>query len=305
MHSHGHHHDSHNHPHSHVNLTAYSRSFVIGIILNLVFVAIEFMYGIWSDSLALMADAGHNFGDVAGLAISLLALKMADIKPTSKFTYGYSKGTILASLANAMLLLIAIGSIGYEAFHRFYNPVQTNWKIVSLVASIGIVINTATALLFLNKNELNSKAAFLHMAADAAVSAAVVLGGFMMKWTGIAAIDPAISILICIVILTGTWRLLKSSMRLSLDGVPDNIDFEKIKSVAMSTAGILDIHHLHIWAMSTTKNALTAHLLVSNELTSDDLHHIKEDLKHKWTHLGIQHATIETETKHTHDCEEC
>lgn len=271
----------------------------------MIFVVIEFTYGFMTDSLALMADAGHNLGDVAGLIISLVALKMADFKPNSKFTYGYSKGTILASLANAMLLLIAVGSIGYEAVSRLFTPVQTDWKTISLVAGIGIIINTGTALLFVNRTELNSKAAFLHMAADAAVSAAVVLGGFLMHWTGVAAIDPLISILICLVILAGTWRLLKNSMRLSLDGVPEHLDTEKIKSAATDFPGVLDIHHLHIWAMSTTKNALTAHLMISETMNSEEVHQLKIDLKHAWNHLGIHHATIETETKHTHDCEEC
>ena len=281
------------------------RAFVAGIILNLIFVAIEFGYGFTTNSLALMADAGHNLGDVAGLAISLFALRMATHKPSRHYTYGFSKGTILASLANAVLLLVAVGGIGYEAVSRLINPVQTPWETISLVAGIGIVINTSTALLFLNRSELNSRAAFLHMAADAGVSAAVVLGGFLMHWTGLAILDPAISLLICSVILVGTWRLLKSSIRLSLDGIPEGVDAEAVKRIALEHHGGTDIHHLHIWAMSTTKNALTVHLLVSENLSQEDLHDLKRHLKHEWQHQGIQHATIETETRHTSGCEEC
>ncbi len=304
MHSHGHHHD-HNHSHAAYQGSMNSRAFILGILLNSTFVVIEFLYGYWSNSLALMADAGHNLGDVAGLAISLLAFKMAAKSPNAKYTFGYSKGTILASLANAILLLLAVGSIGYEASHRLFKPENPHWQTISLVATIGIVINTLTALLFMKRNELNNRAAFLHMAADAGVSAAVVLGGFLIELTGFAQIDPIISLLICAVILIGTWGLMKSSMRLSLDGVPQNIDPEKIRQTAMNIEGVRDIHHLHIWAMSTTRNALTAHLLIREGMSYDEVHKMKKNLKHAWLHQNIQHATIETETEHHDDCEDC
>jgi cobalt-zinc-cadmium efflux system protein len=252
-----------------------------------------------------MADAGHNLGDVAGLAISLLAFKMAAKSPNSQYTFGYSKGTILASLANAILLLVAVGSIGYEACTRLFSPENPHWQSISMVAGIGIVINTATALLFLRRTELNNRAAFLHMAADAGVSAAVVMGGFLISWTGISQIDPIISLMICVVIVVGSWGLLKSSMRLSLDGVPQNINPEKIREAALKINGVKDIHHLHIWAMSTTRNALTAHLLIKEGLSYDEVHHLKKELKHVWLHLNIQHATVETETEHHDDCEDC
>ena len=303
MHSHGHH--DHNHAHAAYQGSMNSRAFVVAIVLNSTFVVIEFLYGLWSDSLALMADAGHNLGDVAGLAISLFAFRMAAKSPNERYTFGYSKGTILASLANAILLLLAVGSISYEAFHRLFKPEVTHWQSITLVATIGIIINTATALLFIKRKELNNRAAFLHMAADAGVSAVVVIGGFLISWTGIQQFDPIISLFICGVIVVGSWGLLKSSMRLSLDGVPQNVDLEKIRTAALETQGVKDIHHLHIWAMSTTRNALTAHLLIKEGLTYDDVHHIKKELKHSWMHLNIQHATVETETEHHDDCEDC
>jgi len=282
-----------------------TKTFFLAIVLNAAFVVIEFLYGYWSDSLALMADAGHNLSDVAGLAISLLAFRMAAKSPNANYTFGYSKGTILASLTNAILLLLAVGSIGYEAITRLYNPETPHWETISIVAGIGIVINTATALLFMKNKELNNRAAFLHMAADAGVSAAVVLGGFLISWTGISQIDPIISLLICGVIVVSSWGLLKSSMRLTLDGVPQNIDPDKIRKAALAVPGVRDIHHLHIWAMSTTRNALTAHLLIEEGLSYDDVHRLKKELKHAWQHLNIQHVTVETETEHHDDCEDC
>jgi len=305
MHSHGHHHHEHNQSHAAYQGSMNTKTFFLAIVLNAAFVVIEFLYGYWSDSLALMADAGHNLSDVAGLAISLLAFRMAAKSPNANYTFGYSKGTILASLTNAILLLLAVGSIGYEAITRLYNPETPHWETISIVAGIGIVINTATALLFMKNKELNNRAAFLHMAADAGVSAAVVLGGFLISWTGISQIDPIISLLICGVIVVSSWGLLKSSMRLTLDGVPQNIDPDKIRKAALAVPGVRDIHHLHIWAMSTTRNALTAHLLIEEGLSYDDVHRLKKELKHAWQHLNIQHVTVETETEHHDDCEDC
>lgn len=297
---------AHNHNPAHTEITGNpTRAFVIGIILNVGFVVVEFFYGYVSHSLSLIADAWHNLGDVAGLAISLLALRMASMKPNSTYTYGFSKGTILASLANCVLLLIAVGSIGYEAFQRFLSPQKPEWETISVVAGIGIVINTATALLFLRSQELNSRAAFLHMAADALVSVSVVVAGFLIYLTNMAWIDPVVSLIICIVILLGTWRVLKSSIRLSLDGVPETLDLNEIRNVAAEFPEIKDMHHLHVWALSTTKNAMTAHILLHSELNDNDLASLKSGLKHKLSHLNIQHVTLEVETKNTEDLEEC
>ncbi len=302
---------AHHHHHTHENLpheaphSSLGKTFGIGIALNLAFVGVEFFYGFISNGLSLIADAWHNLGDVLGLAISLLAFRMAEIKPNKKYTYGYSKGTILASLANSVLLLIAVGTIGYEAFDRFLHPVLPEWKTLTWVASLGILINSATAFLFMNKNELNSRAAYLHMAADAGVSAGVVLGGILIHFSGIYWIDPVISLFICAVILVGTWNVLKSSLRLSLDGVPENVDVEKVKETALKMPQIKDIHHMHIWAMSTTKNALTAHLMLNETLSEEQTVELKNNLKHAFLHLNIQHATLELELHHTDDCEEC
>lgn len=284
------------------NLT---KTFLLAIALNVAFVAIEFTYGFIAHSLSLMADAWHNLGDVAGLALSLLALRMAGLKPTTNYTYGYSKGTILASLSNSVLLLLAVGSIGYESVHRFYHPVAVHSGTISLVAGIGVVINTLTALLFIRKQELNSRAAFLHMAADALVSVAVVLGGFAISYTGFNWIDPLLGILVCIVILAGTWKLLKSSLRLSLDGVPEDLNIAEIEKLPEVFPAIKDIHHLHVWALSTTKNAMTAHILLQKSISDEDLAELKKDIKHHLQHLNIHHATLEFETRHTDDPEEC
>jgi cobalt-zinc-cadmium efflux system protein len=303
MHSHTH--AFENEPHTHNQGKHSDRPFVMGILFNLIYVGFEMYYGYFSNSLSLIADAWHNLGDVAGLGVSLFAMRMAAIKPNKKYTYGFSKGTILASLFNAVILLIAVGSIGYEAVHRFFHSQVAQWQTISIIATLGIVINAATAFLFINKSELNSKAAFLHMAADAGVSAGVVLGGFLLKWTGFEWIDPLISLLICFVILSGTWKILRNSFRLSLDGVPSNIDLEAVKQLALSIPNVKDIHHIHIWAMSTTKNALTAHLLLQSPMQESETVKLKENIKHALYHINIQHATLELELEHTDDCEEC
>lgn len=300
----GHDHQHHNLPHVAMERNM-MRPYILGIILNVFFVSIEFFYGFVSQSLSLIADAWHNLGDVAGLFVSLFALRMARLKPNKTYTYGFSKGTILASLSNCIILLLAVGSIGYEAIHRLFQPEKPQWNIMSLVAGIGIVINTITALLFAKKNELNSKSAYLHMLADAAVSAGVVLGGYLIYITDQIWIDPVISIMICVVILIGTFKILRSSLRLSLDGVPENVDVEAVRNEALKLSDIKDIHHLHIWALSTTRNAMTAHLLLARELTEQEAGALKSKLKHELLHLNIQHATLELETNHTNDIEEC
>lgn len=301
---HHHHHNDENAPHNHAEGNI-KGAFILGIVLNLIFVAVEFSYGFISESISLVADAWHNLGDVLGLATSLLAFKMAEVKPNFKYTYGLSKGTILASLANCVLLLIAVGSIGYEAIQRFLHPVMPDWKMISWVAGLGIVINASTAFLFMRKSELNSRSAYLHMLSDAGVSVGVVLGGLAIHFTGLSWIDPIISALICITILIATWNILRKSFRLSLDGVPENVDIEMVKKAAMEIPGVKDIHHLHVWGMSTTKNALTAHLLLVKPLTEEESAALKNNFKHQLAHLNIHHATLELETQHTDDCEEC
>lgn len=282
------------------------KAFVIGIILNLSFVVVELVIGFLSHSLALVADAWHNLGDAASLGLSLLAFGLSKIKSNQRYTYGYRKSTILASLANAILLMIAVGVIGYEAVQRLLAPQPTEGGKMAIVAAIGILVNGFTAWLFMKDKdkELNMRGAYLHMASDAIVSLGVVFAGIIIVYTGWTWVDPLISLAIMLIIVLGTWNLLKDSIRLSMDGVPAGIDLEKVRSVALKIPGIKDIHHIHIWAMSTTTNALTAHLVTENNLTDERLTHLKNTLKHDLEHLNIQHVTLETEGKNceTEDC---
>lgn len=276
---------------------------MIGIMLNAIFVAIEFAAGLFYNSLALLSDAGHNLSDVASLSLSLLAFRMAKRKATSKFTYGFHKSTILASLANAVILLIAVGSIGWEAVQRFMNPVETEGRIISIVAGIGIVINVSSALLFYRDKEkdLNVKGAYLHLATDALVSFGVVIAGIAMTMTGIKWIDPLISLVIMIVVIYSTWSLLVESLRLSMDAVPSSVDIAGIKAEIMKAKGVARVHHVHIWAIGTTRNAMTAHLVLDKGLNESDIIELKKNLRHELEHLNVQHATFETEVSPHHE----
>lgn len=294
----------HQHNHKHApQLTNVSRAFIAGIILNSAFVLIEFIAGFYFNSLALLSDAGHNLSDVASLGLSLLAFKMAESKSTARFTYGYHKGTILASLANAVILLIAVGSIGWEAIQRFMHPVQTDGKVIAIVAGIGIVINTVSAFFFFRDKDkdLNIKGAYLHLAMDALVSAGVVVAGILISYTGLTWIDPLISLLIMVVVIYSTWSLLRESLRLSLDAVPSNIDIDKVKEELEKVKSVKSVHHIHVWAMSTTKNAMTAHLILEDNLPEMQVSQIKVKLRHELEHLNIQHATFETESESCHN----
>lgn len=296
-HDHSHHNHSH-HDHSHVaTLTNVNSAFIIGIGLNALFVLIEAIYGFLIHSLSLLSDAGHNLADVGSLALSLLAFRLLKVKSSKKYTYGFRKTTILAALFNAMILLLSIGAIAYEAFTRLSHPPALPGKTIAIVAGIGIVINFVTAVLFLKNKEhdLNVKSAYLHMMADALVSAGIMIGGIIIYYTQLYWIDPALSIIIVIVILIGTWGLLKESLKLALDGVPKDIDIENIKTNAAKIEGIQDLHHIHVWAMSTTENAMTAHLVVDKSKDPDQITAIKNDLKHTLQHMDIQHITLETE----------
>jgi cobalt-zinc-cadmium efflux system protein len=289
----------HDHAHHHTpqTLTHVGRAFLIGIILNLAFVIIEFISGFYTNSLALLSDAGHNLSDVATLALSLFAFGMAKRKATNVYTYGYHKSTILASLANAVILLVAVGSIGWEAIQRFMHPEVTQGYTISIVAGIGIVINGASAFLFFKDkdHDLNVKGAYLHLVTDALVSAGVVVAGLIIARTGIAWIDPLISIVIMALVLYSTWGLLTESLRLSMDAVPSGIDLEKIKQLLENQKGVSKVHHLHIWAIGTTRNAMTAHLVLEKGLSDQEVTELKHHLKHELEHLNIHHATFETE----------
>jgi cobalt-zinc-cadmium efflux system protein len=291
----------HDHGHNHSpQLKNISRAFVFGIILNSAFVIIEFITGFLTNSLALLSDAGHNLSDVAGLGLSLFAFRISRSKATAKFTYGYHKSTILASLVNAVILLIAVGSIGWEAIQRFQHPEETKGNVIAIVAGIGIVINAISALLFFRQKEsdLNVKGAYLHLALDAIVSAGVVLAGILISLTGIKWIDPLISIVIMLVVIYSTWGLLKESLFLTLDAVPKNVNAEKVKQTIQNIPGVIEIHHMHIWAMSTTKNAMTVHLLLKENMDEKQIVKLKHQVKHELEHLNIQHATLETEAGH-------
>lgn len=288
---------NHSHDHSHqINVSNLNRAFYIGIGLNLGFVIIEAGYGWMYNSLSLLSDAGHNLSDVMSLVLSLIAFKLLKRKPTSTYTYGYRRATILASLANAILLIFAVGFIIYEAIGRFINPQPLEGGVVSIVAFVGIFINGFTAWLFLKEKDkdLNIKGAYLHMAADALVSLAVVIGGVIIIYTNWFWLDSLMSILIAIVILVGTWSLLTQSLKLSLDGVPENVNPKEVKEKILKINGVEDFQHVHIWALSTTENALTAHVQISEKLNVSEIEKVKEIIKHELEHLQIQHSTIET-----------
>ncbi|MDN3579442.1 cation diffusion facilitator family transporter [Mucilaginibacter flavus] len=290
-HAHGHHHHDHAPKLDHLNT-----AFIIGIILNSAFVVIEAVAGFITHSLSLLTDAGHNLSDVASLALALLAFKLTKVSANSKYTYGYKRSTIIVSFFNAMILFVAVGFIIYEAIMRFMNPEIVSGGTMAWVAFIGIGINAFTAWLFVKDKDtdLNVKGAYLHMAVDAIVSFGVVISGVIIYFTKIYWIDSVVSIIIAVVILRGTWSLLKDSLRLEMDGVPAEMDLEKIKTELMKGKGVVDVHHMHVWALSTTENALTAHLVISPDAMSQ-FDNIKHDLRHRLEHLEISHATFEPE----------
>lgn len=291
----------HDHVHAPAGASRLNRAFLAGIGLNLVFVVVEAFAGFTTGSLALLTDAGHNLSDVASLALSMLAFRLAQVPPSSKYTYGYRKSTILISLLNALILLIAVGAIGYEAIGRLRHPRPLSGGPVAIVAGVGIVINTLSAFLFFRDKEsdLNVKGAYLHLVADALVSLGTVGAGLLIMYTQQFWIDAAVSLIVMAVIVYGTWGLLRDSLRLSLDGVPTGISVEQAQEVAKTIPGVADLHHVHIWAVSTTENALTAHVTLQPGLTDEQVEMVKKELKHALHHLNISHCTLETELSHT------
>jgi cobalt-zinc-cadmium efflux system protein len=286
----------HDHHHHHTP-SSVNRAFIIGIVLNIIFVLIEVFYGFYHHSLALLSDAGHNFSDVISLSLALIGFHLSKVKASQTYTYGYQKTTIVVALINTLLLLVAIGGISIEATNRLIEgPTEVEGKVIALVAGIGIIINAGSALLFFRDkdHDINIKGAYLHLALDALVSAGVVVSGLLIRYTHYYWIDSITSYIIAIVIFFSTWNLLKDSLRLSLDGVPKGIDLAKVKEMVLKTPGVKDIHHIHIWAMSTTQNALTAHVVVLND---SDAKKLKEQLKHELLHLNISHATLELESE--------
>ena len=288
---HGHHHHDHAPKLDHLNT-----AFIVGIILNSAFVLLEVVAGLWSHSLSLLTDAGHNLSDVAGLALALLAFKLTKVSSNKEYTYGYKRSTIIVSFFNAVILFVAVGFIGYEAVIRFIHPEKIAGGTIAWVAFVGIGINAFTAWLFVKDKDgdLNVKGAYLHMAVDAIVSFGVVVSGIIIYFTQIYWIDSAVSLIVAIVILKGTWSLLKDSLRLEMDGVPKEMDLAKIRIELMKAKGVVDVHHMHVWALSTTENALTAHLVIE-EANASSFDKIKHDLRHRLEHLSITHSTFEPE----------
>lgn len=307
----GHHHHHHNHDHDHHHghghghghaPANFGRAFAIGIALNLAFVIVEAAYGIVAGSMALVADAGHNLSDVLGLVIAWGASVLAARPPSARFTYGFKSSSILAALANAAFLLVALGAILLETIRRLVDPQPVDGAPVMIVAGIGIAINTATALMFMRgrKHDINIRGAYLHMAADAAVSAGVVLAGLAISLTGWQWIDPATSLAIVGVIAIGTWGLLKDSLKMSLHAVPPGIDEGKVRTFLTGQPGVEAVHDLHIWPMSTTETALTAHLVMPSGYPGDTfLHHLAQELHDRFR---IGHPTIQVETLDGAEC---
>jgi cobalt-zinc-cadmium efflux system protein len=271
-----------------------NRAFIAGIALNAGFVLAEFGAGFWFDSLGLLSDAGHNLSDVASLVLAMLAFRLAKVGPTAKYTYGLKKSTVLVSLLNAVILLIAVGIIISGSIEKFIHPQPVEGGAIAWIAGIGVLVNGFTAWLFLKDKDkdLNVKGAYLHMAADALVSIGVAVSGILIIYTGWYIIDPLIGILIALVIVYSTWGLLRDSLCLSLDGVPYGVNLPEIEKVMASVSGVENVHHLHVWPISTTETALTAHIALSDISRMEE---IKKEVKRKLSDAGVQHATLEME----------
>ena len=281
--------------HHHHATPDYNRAFAVGVILNVGFVIVEAVFGVMSDSLALLTDAGHNLSDVLGLLLAWGAATLAKRRPSPRRTYGFSRATIIASVFSGMLLMGAVGAIGWEAVNRLVEPAQPAGKTIMIVAAIGVVINTVTALFFLSgkDHDLNIRGAFLHMAADAIVSLGVVISGALILYYGMNWIDPVISLVIAAVILLSTWGLLRDSLNLAVDAVPRNVDPEAVREYLASLPGVRALHDLHIWPMSTTDTALTAHLVM--DVFPDSDHFLSDVAKVLETRFSIEHPTIQME----------
>jgi cobalt-zinc-cadmium efflux system protein len=281
--------------HSHAHAANYDRAFAIGIALNVLFVLVEAFYGWLADSLALLSDAGHNLSDVLGLLLAWGGYYLARLRPSRSHTYGFGRATIMAAMFNALLLLVAVGAIAWEAFDRFAHPVAIQGMTVIVVAAIGVLVNGVTAWLFMSgdHHDLNLRGAFLHMAADALVSVGVVAAGVLFLWTGWYWLDPLISLVIALVILLGTWGLLRQGLHLSLDGVPLSVELEQVRGYLSGLPGVTAVHDLHVWAMSTSEVALTAHLVMPQGHAGDEF--LCDVTRALHDDFGIEHATIQIE----------
>lgn len=292
----GHAHGGAGHLHAPVS---YNRAFAIGVALNLAFVFIEGAFGLLVGSLALLADAGHNLSDVFGLLLAWGAAILTQRRPTYRRTYGLKKSSIIAALVNSMMILVAVGAIAWEALRRFGDPQPVAETTVIVVAALGVAVNAATALLFLSgrKSDINIRGAFMHMAADAAVSLGVVVAALLMKATGWLWLDPAMSLVIVLIIAAGTWQLLRQSLNMALDAVPPGVDREAVESFLAGLPGVSEVHDVHIWSMSTTEIALTVHLVRPGAGTDDAfLAHASKTLHQRF---AIAHATFQIENGDT------
>lgn len=300
---------THDHPHHDHGLHAGSlaslnRAFIAGIALNVAFVVVEFAVGLWSGSMGLLSDAGHNLSDVAGLLLAMLAFRLAQTHATPRYTYGLRKSTVLISLLNSVILLVAVGVIVAESIQRFSHPVAVGGSAIAWTAGVGVVVNGFTAWLFMKDKEhdLNVKGAYLHMAADALVSVGVLVSGLVITWTGWRWIDPIVGMIVAGVIVASVWSLLRDSLRLALDGVPAGIRVEELTRRMEEVTGVTSVHHVHVWALSTTENALTAHVVLAD---FQSLERVKCTLKELLEREGIAHATLEFETSDARCAGEC
>ncbi len=290
-----HHHHGHGHCHHQAPTDGFNRAFMISIVANLGYTLIQFFYAYWAHSTSLLADAGHNLGDVLGLAMAWIASLLLQKQASARYSYGFKKTTILASILNALILIFTCGLIIREAIEKFIHPTEIAALAVALVAFIGILVNAGTALLFMRgrKSDLNIKGAFLHLAFDALVSLGVVIAAGLIYWTGWQWIDPVVGLVIAAVILRGTWGLLRDSVNLVMDGVPRNIDSLAVKHYLENLPGVTELHDLHIWGLSTQENALTAHLIMpKNPLTDAERRTLNQALKQQF---NIHHTTIQIE----------
>ncbi|MCJ8292466.1 MAG: cation transporter [Crocinitomicaceae bacterium] len=296
---------SHSHAHEAPDFSNVNRAFFIGIALNSIFTLIEFIVGYSTNSLALIADASHNLSDVTSLILSLVGLKLAQKASTRAYTYGYKKASILASLINSILLVAIAINISIEGIERLNSLPEIAGIAVITTAFIGVLINTFSAFLFYKgqQNDINIKGAFLHLLVDALVSVGVMVSGIIMYYTNWNLIDPIISFIIAIVILISTWSLLKESLKLILDGKPKNVDFNKVQETILSTNQVKDIHHVHIWALSSFENALTAHIVFKENTPVEEYETLKKEIKTKLAKENISHVTLEVDES-VEDCNE-
>lgn len=285
-------HEHHHHDHT---VTSLNKAFIWGIVLNVGFVVVEFAVGLCYGSMGLLSDAGHNLSDVASLLLAMLAFRLAQARATPKYTYGYKKSTVLISLLNSVILLIAVGVIVAESIGRMLHPEPVVGGAIAWTAGVGVAINGFTAWLFMKDKDrdLNVKGAYLHMAADALVSVGVLVSGLVISWTGWTVVDPIVGLAVAGVIVASVWSLTRDSLRLSLDGVPGGIDIAEIERKMEAVPGVRAVHHIHVWAISTTENALTAHVVLDSLSRMEEVKHALKEL------LGrseIPHATLEFES---------